>query len=137
MGAAPGGWSYSALKRGARVTAIDNGRLKEPVNSHPQIRHLKEDALKFTPAQATIPVDWLLCDIIEKPEIILNLTHKWLHQRWCRHFIVNLKIGRADPILLLKKIKDPKKGLFPYCCLLKIRQLYHNREEITVVGKQL
>ncbi len=137
LGAAPGGWSYSALKRGARVTAIDNGRLKEPVNSHPQIKHLKEDALKFTPAQETIPVDWLLCDIIEKPEIILNLTRKWLRQRWCRHFIVNLKIGRSDPILLLKEIKDPGGGLSPYCCLLKIRQLYHNREEITVAGKQI
>lgn len=28
LGAAPGGWSYSALKRGARVTAVDNGPLK-------------------------------------------------------------------------------------------------------------
>ena len=28
LGAAPGGWSYSAAKRGASVVAVDNGPLK-------------------------------------------------------------------------------------------------------------
>ncbi|MFC1514496.1 SAM-dependent methyltransferase [Candidatus Omnitrophota bacterium] len=134
LGAAPGGWSYSALRRGAKVIAIDNGRLKEPLESHPNIRHLKEDALEFDPVGMK-PVDWLFCDIIERPEVIFNLMHKWLARKWCRNFAVNLKVGRADPILLLKKIKDPKKGLSAYCRLLKIRQLYHDRQEITLVGK--
>lgn len=136
LGAAPGGWSYSALKRNARVTAVDNGALKEPVKSHPRIVHLREDALKFNPSP-DIPVDWLFCDIIEDPEIIFDLVHTWLKKSWCQHFIVNFKLGHADPILLLQKIRDPRHGLAPFCRSLKIRHLYHNREEITVAGEHL
>ncbi len=132
LGAAPGGWSYSALKRGAIVIALDNGPLREPVKSDPNITHLKIDALKYKP---NTTVDWMLCDILEEPDIILNLIHKWLNQKWCKYFIVNLKVGRNDPVMLLKKIRDQKKGLAPYCKLLQIRQLYHDREEITLMGQ--
>lgn len=134
LGAAPGGWSYSALKRGAIVTALDNGPLKDPVKSHKNIRHLKVDALKYT-YEASKPADWLLCDILDKPEVIFKLLKKWMSQRWCRSFIVNIKVGRNDPILLLKKIRDSKNGILPFCKHLHIRQLYHDREEITLMGQ--
>ena len=136
LGAAIGGWSYSALKRKAKVIAIDNASLKEPVKSHPNLIQLKEDALKFKPDKNK-SADWLFCDIIENPEIILKLLNTWLKNAWCRKFIVNLKIGRSDPIAIIKKIKDVKTGLTPYCSSLKIRQLYHDREEITLVGKHI
>ena len=134
LGAAPGGWSYSALKRGAIVTAVDNGPLKGLVQSHPNMRHLQADALKYK-HDPSKPADWLLCDILEQPDIILNLLHKWLSQKWCRHFIANIKVGRTDPVLLLKKIHDHRKGIFPYCKPLYTRQLYHDREEITLMGR--
>ncbi|NQT28754.1 MAG: hypothetical protein HQ570_04065 [Candidatus Omnitrophica bacterium] len=136
LGAAIGGWSWSALKRKAKVTAIDNASLREPVKSHPNLTHLKEDALKFIPDKNK-STDWLFCDIIENPEIILKLLNTWLKKAWCRKFIVSLKTGRSDPIALIKKIKDEKTGLIPYCSSLKIRQLYHNREEITLIGKHI
>lgn len=134
LGAAPGGWSYSALKRGAEVTAVDNGWLREPVKSHPNITYLKEDALKFKPGKS---FDWLFCDMIGNPDLILDMLNKWLKNAWCLRFVVNLKIGRSDPIILLKKIKDLKRGLILQCSLLKIRHLYHDREEITLVGKHI
>jgi len=134
LGASPGGWSYSALKRGAQVTAVDNGQLKEPVKSHPNITHLKEDALKFNPRKS---FDWLFCDMNENPSLILNMLNMWLKSSRCLRFVVNLKIGRSDPILLLKKIKDLKLGLIPQCSLLKVRHLYHDREEITLAGKHI
>ncbi|MCK5394318.1 MAG: rRNA methyltransferase, partial [Candidatus Omnitrophica bacterium] len=130
LGAAPGGWTYSAVKRGAYVTAVDNGPLKKPIKSNPLVIHIKEDALKFIPPKGQI-TDWLFCDIIKNPDIILNLIKKWLKNSWCRNFVVNLKISLTDPIALLKKIEDKKTGLSAYCSLLKIRQLYHDREEIT------
>ncbi len=134
LGAAPGGWSYSALKRGASVIAIDNGPLREPVNSHPRMCHLRNNALTYA-HNYDDAVDWLLCDILESPEIILNLLRRWLKERWCRYFVVNLKVGRFDPIVLLKEIKDERDGILPYCKHLLIRQLYHDREEITLVGQ--
>ncbi|MCX5681324.1 MAG: hypothetical protein NT079_03485 [Candidatus Omnitrophica bacterium] len=134
LGAAPGGWSYSALKRGAIVTAIDNGPLREPVKSHQKMHHLKTDALTYEHGRSK-PVDWLLCDILEKPGIVLNLLHKWLSQKWCRRFIVNFKVGRSDPIVLLKEIRDTRKGLSLYSKRFVVRQLYHDREEITLMGE--
>jgi 23S rRNA (cytidine2498-2'-O)-methyltransferase len=134
LGAAPGGWSYSALKRGAIVTAIDNGPLRDPVASHKKIRHLKVDALKYVHDQEKA-VDWLLGDILENPGMILGRLRQWLSQKRCRYFVANLKVGRADPILLLKEIKDANKGILPYCTRLVVRHLYHDREEITLMGE--
>jgi 23S rRNA (cytidine2498-2'-O)-methyltransferase len=37
LGAAPGGWSYSAAKRGASVVAVDNGPMKGGALGHPLI----------------------------------------------------------------------------------------------------
>ncbi|MBU1086548.1 MAG: hypothetical protein KKD05_03420 [Candidatus Omnitrophica bacterium] len=136
LGAAPGGWTYSALKREAKVIAIDNALISPGIANHPNLTHLKQDALKFKPGNK-LKVDWLFCDIIEKPEIILQIFHTWLKQGWCKKFIVNLKIGRSDPIAIIKKINDPVTGLIGYCSILKIRQLYHDREEITVTGKRI
>ena len=134
LGAAPGGWSHSALKRGASVTAVDNGPLKGAVASHSRLRHLKEDALKYR-YEGAGPVDWLFCDVLEKPDLILKVLHTWLSQRWCRCFVVNLKVGRLDPITVLKEVRDPGKGLLRYCKVLHTRQLYHDREEITLMGE--
>ncbi|MCR4336388.1 MAG: rRNA methyltransferase, partial [Candidatus Omnitrophica bacterium] len=132
LGAAPGGWSYSAAKRGAQVIAVDNGPLKGAVAQHPQITHLKEDAFKFFPAKKKT-VDWLFCDMVANPFVIMDLMKKWIGSGWCNHFIVNLKFDRQDPLELLQKIHESRWS--QQCSLLKIRQLYHDREEITVVGE--
>ncbi len=136
LGASPGGWSYSALRKGASVIAVDNGPLKEPVKSHARIRHLKMDAFTYQPHEAK-KIDWLLCDLIENPFEILDLLRFWITQRWCHYFVVNLKVGRMDPIPLLRDIHDPKGTFAPHCAQLITRQLYHDREEITVMGEAL
>ena len=51
LGAAPGGWSYSAARRGASVLAIDNGPLKGGAASHPAILHRREDAFRYQPPE--------------------------------------------------------------------------------------
>lgn len=132
LGAAPGGWSHSALKRDAKVIAIDNGPLKGPVASHPKVTHLKVDAFKYAPLK---PADWLLCDILDKPEAVLKLLNHWLSHQWCRRFIVNLKIGKNDPIVLLKAIRNPQNGIASQSKFLLIKQLYHDRQEITLMGE--
>ncbi|MFA6378338.1 MAG: rRNA methyltransferase, partial [Candidatus Omnitrophota bacterium] len=110
-----------------------NGPLKEPVKSHPNMCHMTADA--FIYKHEGKPVDWLLCDIIDNPEIILDLLRQWLGKGWCRYFIVNLKVGRMDPIALLREIRDPQEGLLSFCLSLSVRQLYHDREEITLMGQ--
>ena len=128
LGAAPGGWSYSAARRGAIVTAVDNGPLKAGA-IHPGVTHLTEDAFKFRPDPA---VDWLFCDMVEDPERILALTERWLAEGWCRGFIVNLKFGRHDPLRLL----DLAQVLRRRGPSLRARHLFHDREELTLVGER-
>ncbi|RPI77669.1 MAG: rRNA methyltransferase [Desulfobacteraceae bacterium] len=133
LGAAPGGWSYSAAERGARVTAVDNGPLKDGARDHPLIEHLREDAFDFKPSPKT-KTDWLFCDLVEEPHHVLRMIKHWLTILGCRYFIVNLKFGRSDPIQLLSQIYDQKTGLASYCESLRVRHLYHDREEITLMG---
>lgn len=126
LGAAPGGWSYSAAKRGATVDAVDNGPLKGGA-IQPRIVHRPEDAFKFVPEK---PVDWLYCDMVEDPFRIADLLEQWLKAGRCRSFVVNLKFNREDPFRLL----DRARKLKPLCDILRLRHLYHDREELTVVG---
>lgn len=133
LGAAPGGWSYSAARRGASVTAIDNGPLKGGAENHPLIRHLREDAFKFTPA-AGERFDWLFCDLVEDPYHVMQLIERWLKNNYCRRFVVNLKFGRADALDLLSKVLDPDGRLRPHCSALTVRHLFHDRDEFTLVG---
>ncbi|MDE2490233.1 MAG: rRNA methyltransferase, partial [Elusimicrobia bacterium] len=128
LGAAPGGWSYSAARRGARVIAVDNGPMKGG-GRHPGIVHRAEDAFKFAPEA---PVDWLFCDMVEDPERVAALLEGWLSRGWCRRFVVNLKFARRDPLPLLRRAR----GLGRLCADLKVRHLYHDREEITLVGER-
>jgi 23S rRNA (cytidine2498-2'-O)-methyltransferase len=137
LGAAPGGWSYSAAKRGARVVAIDNGPLKGGALGHAGIEHRMEDAFRFSPASvAAEKFDWLFCDMVEEPHHVLRgIVEPWLARGWCRRFVINLKFGRVDAIGLLRELRAPDSPFSQYAPGSRIRQLYHDREEFTVVGE--
>jgi 23S rRNA (cytidine2498-2'-O)-methyltransferase len=156
LGAAPGGWSYSAAQRGARVVAVDNGPLKGGALGHRQIEHRCEDAFKFNPSFArmhppsTAPemikasedrprdgevFDWLFCDLLEEPHQVLNhIIEPWLARRWCRHFVINLKFGHVDAMALLAELRAPGSPFVTHADSFRVRHLYHDREEFTVVG---
>jgi 23S rRNA (cytidine2498-2'-O)-methyltransferase len=132
LGAAPGGWSFSAAQKGARVIAVDNGPLKEGALNHPAIAHRREDAFKFRPGEGET-FDWLFCDLVEEPHHVLrSIVLPWLEGRWCRRLVVNLKFGRADAVALLREVRQK---LRPTCARLVVRHLFHDREEFTVVGE--
>ena len=96
LGAAPGGWSYSAAKRGAKVIAIDNGPLKGGALDNPLIEHRMEDAFGYYPPEGK-PVDWLFCDMVEDPHHVMrNIVEPWLSRGLCRHFVINLKYEKTN-----------------------------------------
>lgn len=135
LGAAPGGWSYSAAKRGAHVIAIDNGPLKGGALNHPRIEHRMEDAFNFKPADGQV-YDWLFCDMVEEPHHVLrHIVEPWLARGWCRRFVVNLKFGRVDAVALLQELRAPGSVLQTQAPGTRIRHLYHDREEFTLVGE--
>jgi 23S rRNA (cytidine2498-2'-O)-methyltransferase len=135
LGAAPGGWSYSAAKRGARVIALDNGPLKGGALDNPLIEHRRADAYGHRPGPGE-RADWMFCDLVDDPHHVLrNLITPWLEQRWCRRFVVILKFGRVDALALLREVRAPDSVFTRLAPGTRVRHLYHDREEFTLVGE--
>ena len=132
LGAAPGGWTWQMVKRGIRVTAVDNGSMKGALDKHPLVEHLMQDGFKFAPRKA---VDWLICDMVEKPAKVAELIGNWFTAGWCRHAIFNLKLPMKQRVSTLDgalggiRARLDTEGI---SFKLIAKQLYHDREEITV-----
>ena len=135
LGAAPGGWSLACLERGCRVVAVDNGPLKLP---GPEARagdltHLRADGLAYRPPPAWLPVDWLLSDMLIPPGVCLGLLKKWIGGGWMRRFIVNVKLPQREPLVALEPVRAFLAGVPGL--QWRLRQLYHDRREVTVMGE--
>jgi 23S rRNA (cytidine2498-2'-O)-methyltransferase len=132
LGAAPGGWTWQMVRRGIRVTAVDNGPMKGSMEKHPLVEHLKQDGFKFTPKKS---VDWLICDMVEKPAKVAELIGNWFAAGWCRNAIFNLKLPMKQRVTALDaafsgiRARLDMEGI-SYKLIAK--QLYHDREEVTV-----
>src|SRR5574340_828133 len=132
LGAAPGGWTWQLVKRGIRVTAVDNGPMKGVLAKHPLVQHLKQDGFKYAPRKA---VDWLVCDMVEKPSRVAALIGEWFAAGWCRHAIFNLKLPMKQRLIALDSALDGiRKRLDDEGINYRMtaKQLYHDREEVTV-----
>ena len=132
LGAAPGGWTWQMVQRGIRVTAVDNGPMKGVMSKHPLVQHLRQDGFKYVPARA---VDWLLCDMVEQPSKVATLIGTWFVAGLTKHAIFNLKLPMKQRVAALEsalggiRTRLDQEGI-NYRMLAK--QLYHDREEVTV-----
>lgn len=133
LGAAPGGWTYQLVKRHMMVCAVDNGSMNRALMETGQVKHLQEDGFKFVPRR--INVNWLVCDMVEKPVKVTQLMANWLINGWCREAIFNLKLPMKKRYLAVKQnleflAETLKKNHIH--AIIQAKQLYHDREEITV-----
>lgn len=129
LGAAPGGWSWVLARRHVRVWAIDNGPMAESAMATGVIEHVRADGFRWQPPK---PLDWMVCDMVESPSKVAGRMATWFREGWCKRAIFNLKLP-------MKKRWDETRD-----CLalfadqagrpleVRARQLYHDREEITV-----
>jgi len=137
LGAAPGGWTWQLVQRGLKVIAVDNGPLKGAAATHPSIKHLRQDGFKFRPQRA---VDWLVCDMVEQPQRVAELMIEWFVAGLTMHAIFNLKLPMKKRVTALHTALDAirtalnKKGIR---YRLEAKQLYHDREEVTVLLARL
>lgn len=129
LGAAPGGWSWLLAQHHIRVFAVDNGPLAEVAHATGVIEHIRADGFRWQPPKM---VDWLVCDMVEQPRRVAARMAEWFANRWCRQAIFNLKLPMKkrwdetrDCLLLFEE--QAGKHL-----TIRARQLYHDREEITV-----
>lgn len=134
LGAAPGGWSWVLARAGLQVTAIDNGPLAESALGTGLIKHLRSDGFRWRPPH---PIDWLVCDMVEQPKRVAALMGDWLVDGDARRAIFNLKLPmkkrwqEVDEQLQALATRLKQAGL---SLELRARQLYHDREEITVAA---
>lgn len=132
LGAAPGGWSWVLASRGLKVTAVDHGRLAPQLLANYPIRHCSADGFVWRPAKS---VDWLVCDIVDKPARVSDLMGRWLREGLTRNALFNLKLPMRKRFQEIERCRQHlAKALAGRPHQIRMRQLYHDREEITVLA---
>ncbi|TZF90736.1 23S rRNA (cytidine(2498)-2'-O)-methyltransferase RlmM [Cognatilysobacter lacus] len=129
LGAAPGGWSWVLMRHGLRVTSVDNGPMAQHLLDSGRVEHLRADGFVWHPKRM---LDWMVCDMVEQPRRVAERMATWLREGWCRHTVFNLKLPmkkRWDETmhclsLFEEQVEKP--------VVWRAKQLYHDREEITV-----
>jgi 23S rRNA (cytidine2498-2'-O)-methyltransferase len=143
LGAAPGGWTWQLTRRSLRVIAVDNGALATHLLDTGLVEHQRADGFRFRPKKS---VDWVVCDMVEQPKRVAQLIGDWLVEGHARAALFNLKLP------MKKRWQETEQCLSELCTrlearadnraldtgdgkryVLRAKQLYHDREEITVI----
>jgi 23S rRNA (cytidine2498-2'-O)-methyltransferase len=129
LGASPGGWSWVLAKRNMRVVAVDNGPMAEAALETGLVEHVRADGFTWKPVKAQ---DWMVCDMVEVPRKVAARMAEWFAHGWCKHAIFNLKLP------MKKRWDETRSCLEAFTAqagrplVVRARQLYHDREEVTV-----
>lgn len=130
LGSAPGGWTRRILERGARVWSVDTGLLAPDLAKHARVKHFHQTAFAFTPEE---PVDWLFCDMAWRPLEVAQLLAKWGRRRWARTLVANVKLPMKKKAEMVEEVRAiVASGGWTR---IRTRQLYHDREEITMTAR--
>ena len=127
LGACPGGWTWQLVKRGIRVSAIDNGSMDKALMDSGLVREIKADGFKYIPEPT---VDWLVCDMVERPTHIARLISRWFTAGYCQYAAFNLKLPmkkRFDMVMACKTVIEAELSALNRPFQLRIKQLYHAR----------
>lgn len=127
LGAAPGGWSKVLADYGYNVLAVDPAALHPDLEKNPKITHLK---VKSQDIHLEDPLDLIVNDMNMDPQEtgeIMNEIAYLLKDRGLA--IVTLKL----PNHAQRSIEEAVKILEKEYDVLKIRSLFHNRQEVTAL----
>lgn len=128
IGAAPGGWTSLLLERGLRVTAVDPAELHPSLFAYPTLTYLKSNASDAKLKDDTY--DLLVCDMSWSPmqmcRLIIDLKSALKKGATA---IITVKLMHRKP---MQTIRDVVSRLSTEFVLQKAKQLFHNREEITL-----
>jgi 23S rRNA (cytidine2498-2'-O)-methyltransferase len=128
IGAAPGGWTSLLLERGLAVTAVDPAELHPSLSGYPRLTALKKNAgeVKFQPGA----FDLLVCDMSWSPlqmvKLVLDLQQALAEGGTA---IVTVKLMHRKPLQTIRDVISRFETVFE---LRKAKQLFHNRDEITL-----
>ncbi|NQX64680.1 SAM-dependent methyltransferase [Paenibacillus alba] len=128
IGAAPGGWTSLLLERGLKVTAIDPAAMSPRLLGNPLLKIHKKNAgdVKLRDNE----FDLLVCDMSWDPRQMGRLVADLLYSLQSGGTaIITVKLMHKKPF---QTVRDILRILEPSLFLLKAKQLFHNREELTL-----
>ena len=131
LGAAPGGWTWQLVQRSIYVEAVDNGPMDKDLMESGLVEHMLSDGFVYEPRK---PVDWLVCDIVDKPARVAAMVTRWFAKGLCREAVFNLKLPMKQRYAEVQKLRERIVSELESLGMkvsLEFKQLYHDREEVT------
>jgi len=132
LGAAPGGWTWVLVRHGMKVTAVDNGPMRQQLLDGGRVDHLRADGFQWQPRRR---LDWMVCDMVEQPRRVAERMATWFREDWCRYAVFNLKLPMKkrweETRICLEGFEQQAHRPLE----IRARQLFHDREEITVFAR--
>lgn len=129
IGAAPGGWTSLLLERGLAVTAIDPAELHPSLLAYPRLTYLKKNASEVKLAQESF--DLLVCDMSWSPmqmcKLVLELQAALASGGIA---VITVKLMHRKPLQTIREVINRLQEAFT---IRKAKQLFHNRDEITLL----
>lgn len=128
LGAAPGGWTSLLLERGMHVTAVDTGELAPTVRQHPLLTFRQENV-----EQVSFPADTfelVTCDMSWNPLHTARLVARLAPAvKSGGEGVLTVKLMLENPTRTIRQVTEILAESFE---VLRIKQLYHNRDEVTL-----
>ncbi len=130
LGAAPGGWTKVLLEKGLLVTAVDPAKLNIKHSNLTHYKWLAEKFVKVNNDTFDIIVNDMKMDVCDSANIMTSISHKLNDDGIA---IVTYKLPKNKST---GKILDGNRILKDNYVIVEQKQLFHNRNEITVVLKK-
>lgn len=133
LGASPGGWTRILRQAGLAVWAVDPGVLDPRIAADPGVHHAKTTAGSFL-ATTDLLFDLLVNDMRITAQQTCDITIA-ASSRVTRsaHAILTLKISLHRPVETVERCLDRLRRSY---YVLHARQLFHNRNEVTVIARR-
>lgn len=135
VGCAPGGWSFVLLERGLHVHGVDPTPVAPALARYPAFTHHRVPVSRFDPRAArAMAARWLFWDMNGPPAAALGQLLRFA-PRLCalEAIFLTVKLSDDPPLAAVAETKNAlaEAGFAD----IRVRHLYHNREEVTVVAR--
>jgi len=130
LGAAPGGWTKVLVENGLKVVAVDPVQLSPVLQANKNVEFYNgraHDYIKKSNIMFDLIVNDMSMNIMTSINFILSLKHRLRNKGYV---IMTFKLTKNDR---LEKIKEGINQLSNKFDVVFIKQLFHNRSEVTVI----
>jgi 23S rRNA (cytidine2498-2'-O)-methyltransferase len=135
LGASPGGWTRILRMQGYEVWAVDPGDLHPRVAADPGVHHLRTTAGQFLSAPPSGAFDVIVNDmrmVAERSARVMVDAARLLVPAGI--VIMTLKVSQQRPSRTVERaLVQLRRRYRP----LFVRQLFHNKNEVTFVGQRM